>query len=108
MTRQKYLAAIEQAAKKLNTILAEDCPQSVKAGICTTIEAMLSAADCYDGYGNLYWRETGFRDWQEAGEPEFPEKMRYIIGPENGGPSTGEYSRVYYLGKLRDKLKTRD
>lgn len=94
----------------LNDLLGTPMPMAAKSTICTMIEHTLMDHDVYGGFNNRYWLEQGCKEWQEAGEPSFPEKEAFICGPEGckhrnhksvyTSDIQGEYSRRYYLGKL--------
>ena len=64
-----------------------------KSGICVFIEHILRNANCYAGYNDTYWMKQGCKEWIAAGEPDFPEKDKYIFGP------LGKFSRFYYTHK---------
>ena len=59
----------------------EYATQEFKAGICTGLERVLHDSGNYNGFNHNYWNATGFKAWLAAGEPDFPEKNKYI-GPE--------------------------
>jgi hypothetical protein len=62
-----------------------------KAALCSVLEYALKMANRYKGYNDNYWLKAGFDEWRNAGEPDFPEKEKYIYGP------TGQrYNRHYY------------
>lgn len=64
-----------------------------KQGICTLVESVLMSANAYRGFNyNYYWHDTGCKEWRAAGEPEGPEKDKYIYGP-----SGCQYARRYYV-----------
>lgn len=65
----------------------EFATQEFKAGICIGVERVLHDSGNYKGYNNTYWLETGFALWNKAGQPDFPEKNKYI---------GAEYDRVYF------------
>jgi len=64
--------------------------QKFKAGLCLALEEVLFRTGNYNGYNYNYWIKKGFKEWQEAGEPGFPEKNKYLYG--KGGH---EYNRFY-------------
>lgn len=102
---------LREHIEALNELLATAIPQHAKAKICGEIENLLFAADAYAGFNHNYWLEQGFYEWREDGEPCFPEKDRYITGPDGckdrdyksdyTATIQGEYSRTYYTGKLQ-------
>lgn len=75
----------------------ETISQGEKQGICCLLESILQKADVYNGFNNLYWLSIGCTEWHEVGEPDFPEKNRFIYGPEGENGPWGEYSRFYYF-----------
>lgn len=105
--------------KNLNDLLATAIPQEVKRRICSTISALLMKAGIYNGFNHLYWLDGGCKAWRDAGEPEFPAKEAYIIGPEGAAhkhtldttnrnqwtwlhpewvhATQGEYARCYFI-----------
>jgi len=87
MTRKRKTFSVEEAKTKANEWLARDVSQEEKRGVCFLIENILHRTGNYKGFSYNYWDEKGFKDWLDAGEPDFPEKSKYI-GPE--------YSRHYY------------
>src|SRR5688572_12893022 len=112
-----------RAVEHCNELLASPIPQSAKRDICTMVESLLMGSDTYQGFDNIYWSRQGCNEWYEAGQPDFPEKNKYIIGPEgdknkpgfekiNGqnvfvcpdfvSADQGEYARFYLYGKLKN------
>jgi hypothetical protein len=74
----------------LKTISVEQ--RKALAGI---LEDLLFEANDYRGFNDVYWRdEGGYQAWVEAGRPDFPEKYKYIHGPDADGQD--QYRRVYY------------
>lgn len=67
-----------------------------KAGICVAVEQAMRFADDYRGYQNLYWAEGGYTEWHNAGEPNFPEKNVFIVGPPDSKYRGSEWARLYY------------
>ena len=61
--------------------------QKFKAGLCSVLAHVLHATGNYHGFNYTYWLETGNDLWRKDGEPDFPEKNKYI---------GNEYDRVYY------------
>ena len=58
-----------------------------RRGIISMLEKILHATGNYEGFNYNYWNKTGFELWQKAGEPDFPEKNKFI---------GNESDRVYY------------
>lgn len=53
-------------------------------------EKLLMSTNSYRGFNYLYWSAQGFNEWMEAGEPDFPEKDKYIYGP------SGDRTRIFF------------
>lgn len=68
--------------------------QEFKAGIFTAVSNTLHATGQYNGFQHLYWMNGGCEEWYKAGEPDFPEKNRFIYG--EGGKEQNEYNRFIY------------
>ena len=62
-----------------------------KAGLCVALGTVLMKSNNYEGFNYNYWNEKGWKEWRNAGEPDFPEKNKYLYG--EGGH---EYNRHYY------------
>ena len=72
----------------VNRLLANPrISQKEKEAYCYLLEYYLREAKEYCGFKYLYWMDKGCKEWKAAGEPEFPEKSKYL-GPE--------YDRAYY------------
>lgn len=98
------LAEIKNQLAAMNDLLESGIPQEQKAKICTAVESLLCSVDCYSGFNYLYWLREGFEKWQDSGEPDFPEKLRFIVG-DGSEPHHGEYSRVYFSANLSRKIR---
>jgi hypothetical protein len=62
-----------------------------KAGLCSAVEHVLQTANRYHGYTDNNWIRTGYQEWLAAGQPDYPDKDKYVYGP------TGQqYNRHYY------------
>lgn len=103
--KPRKTALVAEIVKYANKQLArqdEFVTDKFKAGICVMVQEVLFQANQYQGYNNIYWLERGYKEWHEAGEPDFPEKDKYIYG--EGGkecPKYGEYSRMYYYKHIK-------
>jgi len=85
---------VNQIIDEANKHLArtdDGATQEFKIGVAVLLERILHNTGNYEGYNHNYWLKQGFKEWQDAGEPDFPEKNKYIYGPDGG-----EYDRVYY------------
>ena len=71
----------------------DDANQGFKSGIFTMMNKILLDANCYQGYNYNYWMEKGADEWFAAGEPNFPEKDKFIYG---GPVEENEYNRFIY------------
>lgn len=90
--------------------ILETCNKQLRSGewsdeqkkmICLVLEDLLHKADVYAGFNDNYWLAIGCTEWHENGEPNFPEKEKYIYGPSNQ-----RYNRFYYTHKsLRTESK---
>jgi rhodanese-related sulfurtransferase len=91
MTNGKKSIKFEDFKAEVNRILNvpenQTVTQEFKAGICSTFEHFAMATKNYNGFGHTYWMEKGYKEWHDAGEPEFPEKQKYF---------GLEYTRTYY------------
>jgi hypothetical protein len=92
MTRKKARKTVEVANIRMdiNKILAEDeskVSEETKKELCFFLERLLLDTGNYHGYNNVDWLKGGFNRWWNEGQPDFPEKQKYI---------GREYSRMYY------------
>ena len=63
-----------------------------KAGVCVMIERILMNTGNYNGYNyNLWTNGGGLEQWYKDGEPDFPEKEKYLYSKFGR-----EYDRHYY------------
>lgn len=69
----------------------EHATREFKMGVCALLEHVLMGTDNYRGYNYNLWVNGGCDEWVRAGEPDFPEKERFMYS-EHGG----EFDRVYY------------
>jgi hypothetical protein len=84
---QQFKVWINQQLKRTD----EFATDKFKSGLCIALEHVLQQTGQYKGYNDNYWQEKGFREWLAAGQPDFPEKDRFIYGP------TGQkFNRHYY------------
>ena len=75
-----------------NELLAnEKLSQEIKKGICTLIEKTLLEHNSYRGFNYSYWINGGYDQWIKDGQPDFPEKEKYITDNKKK-----EYNRIYY------------
>lgn len=79
---------VSELKDKVNAMLARDSlNQKAKSALCTLIEDVLMETDNYRGFNDIYWMDKGFDEWKAAGEPDFPEKQKFL---------GLEYNRHYY------------
>ncbi len=63
-----------------------------KSGICIIIERILLDTGNYKGFNyNLWSKDGGSEQWFKDGEPDFPEKNKYLYSKYGGC-----YDRHYY------------
>lgn len=75
---------------KGNELLAmEGHSPEFREGIICMMEYVFHQSNSYGGYSNLYWLKQGYEEWRKAGEPNFPEKIKFF------GDDT---RRVYFIG----------
>jgi len=93
MSKPKKTLRVSAALEEANRLLALDTlTKDERRGVAFLIEELLHQARRYQGFGYVYWlNEGGFKAWQAAGEPDWPEKEKFVYGP--GGD---EYRRIYY------------
>lgn len=85
--RSKTLqTAVDQANQYLRE--SPDDRKAERLAIHNFVAHLLMEARSYRGFQYLYWADKGYNAWKLAGEPDFPEKDRYIYGP------TGDQSRT--------------
>ena len=85
MTNQKRNATLQGVVDKANAYI-RDSPDSDKASrkmLQTFVKSLLFDAQCYRGYNYLYWESIGYKEWCDAGQPDYPQKYRYIYGPSD-------------------------
>ncbi len=68
-----------------------EATEEFKKGVCVMIERILINTKNYNGYNYNLWSNGGFDAWQKAGEPDFPEKEKYMYSDHGGC-----YDRYYY------------
>jgi len=68
-----------------------DATTDFKKGVCVLIERILMDTGNYNGYNYNLWNNGGFTQWQKDGEPDFPEKNKYMYSKHGGC-----YDRHYY------------
>lgn len=70
---------VSELKDKVNGMLAKDTlDQKAKASLCSLIEDVLMETDNYRGFNDIYWMDKGFDEWKAAGEPDFPEKQKFM------------------------------
>ena len=89
MVKGKKTIEVSVIKEEINRLLAlETIPEETKKTLCTFIERVLMDTKNYKGFNYVkWWSEGGFKEWQSAGSPDFPEKQKYM-GPE--------YRRIYF------------
>lgn len=101
----KAKQSIIETTEYINRRLKSAIPQSEKVTLCVVLEQLLMTANMYAGFNNNYWLEQGYKEWREAGQPEGPDKKKFIVGPcatedpEFISTIKGEYSRTYWCKK---------
>jgi rhodanese-related sulfurtransferase len=92
MARKRKTIEVKKLLDWANDMLAnENLSSDEHSGVCHFIENVLHESGNYAGFNHVYWMNGGFKAWEAAGEPGFPEKNKYIVGP-----SGDEYARFYY------------
>jgi len=100
---------VSSVLAEANRLLKLDDPTMTtdeKRGVACLLEHVLHSTDNYKGFNWNYWLAIGFQEWQDAGEPNFPEKDKYIYGPI--GKELGEYDRTYYSNNNTERKNTDD
>ena len=95
--KSKKTIEVEKIKVYANSMLARTdkfATVEFKAGIAIMIELILMSTNNYRGFQYNYWNDKGYKEWHDAGEPNFPEKDKYIYGPK--GKDNAEYDRTYY------------
>ncbi len=69
----------------------EDLTDKEKSILCTVLEDILFKTGNYAGFNYRYWSSVGCNQWIDAGQPDFPKKEEFILGPDGS-----EYNRFYY------------
>lgn len=99
--------SIRECVDYINSRLEANIQQGEKQALCVIAEKLLMNSNMYAGFSNNYWTKQGYREWMESGQPEGPEKKKFIIGPiaaetdPDGRDQNlvmdlqGEYSRTY-------------
>jgi|ERR1035437_3652697 hypothetical protein len=67
-----------------------------KNGMCLALERILHGSDCYRGFNYLYWLKGGCDEWTNAGQPDFPEKDKFIYGEKGSKYNGCKFARLYY------------
>jgi len=91
MTNCKKTIKFEDFKEETNRILNVPennvVTQEFKSGICSVFEHFAMATKNYNGFYHTYWMNKGYKEWETAGEPDFPEKTKFF---------GLEYTRTYY------------
>jgi len=90
---------LEECNKQLTR---DDLSKSEKRAICEILETILFKTENYSGFNYNYWLSVGCNQWRDAGEPSFPEKEKYILGP-----SGDEWNRHYYYSSAMQEASRR-
>lgn len=80
----------------------EDLTSVEKRAISEVLEDILHKTDNYSGFNYRYWSSVGCNEWRDAGEPDFPEKEKFILGP-----SGDEFNRFYYYSPAMQEISRR-
>jgi hypothetical protein len=75
----------------------EHATDDFKSGLCVALHEVLHRTGNYEGYGDLYWNEIGWKLWRtEGNETEvWEEKKKYIYGEVGSKYNGSKYSRRY-------------
>jgi len=88
--RSKVLqSAVDQANHYLRESPDDRKPE--RQAIHDFVAHLLMEARSYRGFQHLYWSDQGYQEWKAAGEPDFPEKDRFIYGPSGDRTRTMLY-----------------
>ncbi len=75
--------------------------------LCGCLENILSKSGNYAGFNYNYWlgkdandENSGVNQWRKAGEPDFPEKEKFILGPTGD-----EWNRCYAYSETMQEEK---
>lgn len=71
---------VDELKKILNEEILSARSEIEKLLLRKVTENVLHKTGNYCGFNWVYWSERGFREWSEAGRPDFPEKDAYIYG----------------------------
>ena len=75
----KKLFNVREFVLGVNRILENDShTPEYRKGVADLTGNILQDLNCYAGFNYLDWMNGGFQAWQEAGEPDFPEKNKYL------------------------------
>lgn len=94
MAKKKLTYKIDEFKQWVNAQLKrtdEFANDIFKSALCTELEHVLKNCNSYQGYNDNYWLQQGWNEWRAAGEPDFPEKNKFIYGP-----SGQRFNRQYY------------
>jgi hypothetical protein len=70
---------IDELKKIANHLLAcDEVSDEFRNGVASLLEDALRTANAYKGYNFFDWLDTGFHAWKNAGEPDFPEKDKFL------------------------------
>ena len=95
MAKGRKTIEVEFIKDKINHMLSLPLKQhskETKAALCTLLEDILHQSNNYHGFQYNIWDNGGYEAWKAAGEPDFPEKEKYLTGKHK----EHDYSRVYY------------
>ena len=80
---------VDWIKKLINSKLALDSlVDEEKQALALLLEEILFKTDNYKGFNNNYWREKGFNEWKDAGEPI--NKDAFIYGNKS------VWDRIYF------------
>lgn len=92
---EKKTISIEWLRETINQRLASpNRTREERMALAGVLEAALVEARRYRGFNSVHWlQEGGYDAWVAAGQPDFPEKKKFIHGTEDGSDN---YRRFYY------------
>ena len=88
MSKARKTIAVETLKADINRQLARtDNTVEARTALASFLEHVLFTTNKYHGFNYVEWsKEGGFDAWRAAGEPNFPEKAKYL----------GDESRRFY------------
>ena len=94
MRNKKTQFKVEDFKALANELLKQQdaaATDAYKKGVCELLERVLRKCNREIEYDYTYWKESGYMQWMQDGEPEVADKkQKYILGP-----SGQEYNRTY-------------